>query len=367
MANTVFQYSSDEFTLCTPPWDDKKQWNLSKFDQMLQSKWTQAMEGGHFRYTLDHVVTRVIPGKRHYVSQLNVKRGVERRKPQVIDSVNQQFNPDIFNFTKIKPSEVLFELCPTHWGQRSNGVKDVISNGAKEDEEQARERNLVIINISPLEFCNALLVPDVDGCTNQVITPKLLRLAIEMMLLSSHPGFRIGFNSLCAYASVNHQHVHAYYCNYEFYIEHAKVKEVHDGMYELVDTPARGFAFQLDELPMETLIRRIYEITEYFQRQNIAHNLMLVRGPRFGEDRTSKNRTIRLNLWPRRPVYGAKNEDIFNIAVAELGGHLPIKVTKGFENITEEEIDGNLQEASLSQEQFEEIKCALINLETQQT
>ena len=34
-------------------------------------------------------------------------------------------------------------------------------------------------------------------------------------------GFRIGFNSLCALASVNHQHLHAYYIDQELYSEWA--------------------------------------------------------------------------------------------------------------------------------------------------
>ena len=37
-------------------------------------------------------------------------RAQERRKPDEITSVNQPFNPNSFNFTKIKAGEVLFEL-----------------------------------------------------------------------------------------------------------------------------------------------------------------------------------------------------------------------------------------------------------------
>ena len=44
--------------------------------------------------------------------QLNPKRATDRRKPQTITSVNQPFNPDQFNFTKIRPQELLFNICP---------------------------------------------------------------------------------------------------------------------------------------------------------------------------------------------------------------------------------------------------------------
>lgn len=42
--------------------------------------------------------------------QLNVKRATERRKPQEITIVKQQFDAKQFNFTKIKSEEILFEL-----------------------------------------------------------------------------------------------------------------------------------------------------------------------------------------------------------------------------------------------------------------
>jgi len=41
---------------------------------------------------------------------LNIKRAQARRQPDKISTVNQPFNPDTFNFTKIKEGEVLLEL-----------------------------------------------------------------------------------------------------------------------------------------------------------------------------------------------------------------------------------------------------------------
>ena len=53
--------------------------------------------------------------------QLNVKRATERRKPQEITIVKQKFDSKQFNFTKIKPKEVLFELEKKDTGSVCNG------------------------------------------------------------------------------------------------------------------------------------------------------------------------------------------------------------------------------------------------------
>ena len=68
------------------------------------------MEGGAFRYNIDQIETRIIPGPKHYVAQLNLLRAQARRKPQDIQSISQPFNPDEFNFTWIGKKEVIFNL-----------------------------------------------------------------------------------------------------------------------------------------------------------------------------------------------------------------------------------------------------------------
>lgn len=42
--------------------------------------------------------------------QLNVNRAALRRKPVDITSINQPFNSEQFNFTKLKEGEILFQL-----------------------------------------------------------------------------------------------------------------------------------------------------------------------------------------------------------------------------------------------------------------
>lgn len=44
--------------------------------------------------------------------QLNVNRARLRRPPAEINSINEPFNPDKFNFNKIKAEEKIFNLIP---------------------------------------------------------------------------------------------------------------------------------------------------------------------------------------------------------------------------------------------------------------
>ena len=41
-----------------------------QFDTFLWSRWTTAMADGHFKYTLDDMKTRIVPGQRAYVLQV---------------------------------------------------------------------------------------------------------------------------------------------------------------------------------------------------------------------------------------------------------------------------------------------------------
>lgn len=43
-----------------------------QFDTRLRQKWDQAMKEGHFRYQLDKVETKIIPGQKKYVAQVSV-------------------------------------------------------------------------------------------------------------------------------------------------------------------------------------------------------------------------------------------------------------------------------------------------------
>lgn len=103
-----------------------------------------------------------------------------------MSSVKQPFDPLKFNFTQVdRAKELVFE---------SNGGEDIC-----------------IINVSPIEFGHCLFLPQVAKCLPQALTRNAIHSALKIMLLSRSTALKMAFNSLCAYASVNHLHWHLYY------------------------------------------------------------------------------------------------------------------------------------------------------------
>lgn len=345
--NHCFEYSeSDLNEKC----NYKNGYELSEFDKQLRRSWDEKMKNGHFRYHLDKVETKIIPGSLRYVAQLNVKRATERRPPQNITIVNQKFDEKLFNFTKVKEEEIIFDL-------KKVGAKKELTNGHTEDDK----RNVIMVNVSPLEYGHILIVPDINAYNPQLVTEYSFKLSLECLLLSKHKGFRVGFNSLCAMASVNHQHVHAYYLEEEIFAEKCVVKHLKGPVYELDIIPCKGFVFQLYNSSVDDLTRDVVRLTEYLQKNEKAHNVFMTRGTSFHD---STQETVRVYVWPRAKFIGVKEPTAFNVAVIELGGHLPIKIAEMYEELTEPKILDTVKEAALSEEEYQSIKDNVLQLFT---
>ncbi|KAL5008736.1 hypothetical protein ScPMuIL_014317 [Solemya velum] len=225
------------------------------------------------------------------------------------------------------------------------------------------QKDLIIINVSPMEYGHVLIVPDVYSLEPQVLTVKSLELALETILLSNHRsvrGFHVGFNSLCAFASVNHLHLHAYYLEHELFVETCPVQHLCGDLYELDEMPVKGFAFQLHGSTVQKLARTLHKVTSCLHDQEIAHNLHLSQGTVFGTDKTE---TIRIFLWPERKLLVRENDlAAFNAAFVELAGHLPIKVAELFDGLTEESINETIRSAALEDGEYGALKATVMEL-----
>ncbi|XP_048337701.1 GDP-D-glucose phosphorylase 1 [Sphaerodactylus townsendi] len=299
----------------------------SAFDRALQRSWTDRLERGLFRYRLGDLQTRLLPGPAGFVAQLNPRRGSDRRRPQEVWSVRQSFDPRQFNFTQIRPAEVLFALGPRRPPQPPGPPSPP-------------PPVLVAINVSPLEFGHVLLLPEPSRGLPQVLTAEALRAGLDALLLSGRAAFRVGFNSLGAGASVNHLHLHAFYLERPLRLEAAPCRPLlpDAGLYLLQGGPAPGLLFYhggggggqgLDELS-----RRVCRLTDHLARHEVAHNLFATRGAA-PEGPPHARPGIRVALWPRRACFGAKDGAAFNVALCELAGHLPVKTAAHFEALTE--------------------------------
>lgn len=313
------------------------------------------MELGLFRYRLGELQTRTLPGAVGFVAQLNVERGVQRRRPQNIRSVRQAFDPEQFNFNKIRPGEVLFHL------HREPDLPGVLQ----------QEDILVVINVSPLEWGHVLLVPEPARGLPQRLLPGALRAGVEAVLLSSHPGFRVGFNSLGGLASVNHLHLHGYYLAHRLPVEGAPSKPLDPGghLHLLQALPAPGFLFYTSSPgpDLEALISRVCRATDYLTDHEIAHNLFVTRGGPPGKTSSSSALTgVRVILWARKPSFGVKEGEAFNVALCELAGHLPVKMSQDFSSLTEAAALALIRDCLLPPAQAEEVQAALVALTAQE-
>ena len=92
---------------------------------------------------------------------MNLDRVTARRKPQDLQKVGEPFDPNLFNFNKIKADEIVMKL--------------------------QSDDNILVANASPIEFGNSLLVHNLSGNIPQMVTIQGLQLLFEAMLLSTDP------------------------------------------------------------------------------------------------------------------------------------------------------------------------------------
>ncbi|XP_032556428.1 GDP-D-glucose phosphorylase 1 [Chiroxiphia lanceolata] len=312
-----FVYGEEDFVLQPAGWDDPDS-APSRFDRALLAGWSDRMERGLFRYRLGPMPTRVLPGPVRLVAQLNEQRSAERRPPQPVRSLRDPFDPDAFNFTRLRPAELLLRL------RRAGGP------GPPPDPL------LVAINASPLERGHVLLLPEPARRLPQALTASALRGALEVALLSAHPGFHVGFNGLGGGASVNHLHLHGLYLGRPLPLEAAPAEPLGPRLGLLRAGPATAFLFfAAGPAALEPVSRDVCRAVEHLGGAGLACNVLATRGDPPAGPGSSSDRGLRVLLWARPPRFGPKAGEPFPVAVCELAGFLPLPAPPLYQHITE--------------------------------
>lgn len=65
--------------------------------------------------------------------------------------------------------------------------------------------------VSPIEYGHVLLVPKIVDQIPQQIDTDSLELALNMAVEARNPFFRLGYNSLGAFATINHLHFQVWF------------------------------------------------------------------------------------------------------------------------------------------------------------
>ncbi|THU49327.1 hypothetical protein C4D60_Mb06t08410 [Musa balbisiana] len=320
---------------------------------LLLGQWEDRMNRGLFRYDVMACETKVIPGEYGFVAQLNEGRHLKKRPTEFrVDRVLQPFDRAKFNFTKVGQEEVLFRVEPGESGSGRLLEDDAVGD--------AYAPNVVAINVSPIEYGHVLLIPRVLDCLPQRIDPDSFLLALHMAAEAGSPYFRLGYNSLGAFATINHLHFQAYFLSMPFPVEKASTQRIpivgglsHNGVKvsRLLNYPVRGLVYEGGNT-LKDLSDVVANSCICLQENNIPFNVLISDSGR------------RIFLFPQcyaeKQALGEVGQDLLdtqvNPAVWEISGHMVLKRKKDYDEASEHYTWRLLAEVSLSEARFEEVK-----------
>ncbi|KAJ4961505.1 hypothetical protein NE237_021415 [Protea cynaroides] len=332
---------------------------ISFLDTLLLGQWEDRMTRGLFRYDVTTCETKVIPGEYGFIAQLNEGRHLKKRPTEFrVDRVLQQFDENKFNFTKVGQEEVLFRFEPNDDGKNLYVPNASVSDG------DSQSPSVVAINVSPIEYGHVLLIPHVLDCLPQRIDRDSFLLALHMASEAANPFFRLGYNSLGAFATINHLHFQAYYLAVPFPVEKAPTRTITvvKGLPErgvvvsqLLNYPVRGLVFESGNT-IQDLSDAVASSCICLQDNNIPYNVLI--------SGCGKRVFIFPQCYAEKQALGEVSQELLdtqvNPAVWEISGHMVLKRKKDYEDASEDYAGRLLAEVSLSEERFEEVKAYIL-------
>eukprot|EP00250_Pteridium_aquilinum_P004893 c15074_g1_i1 orf=246-1580(-) len=318
-------------------------------DAIILAQWEERLARGLFRYDVTACETKVLPGEFGFIAQLNEGRHLKKRPTEFrVDQVLQAFDPKKFNFSKVGQEEVLFCFEELIDGSYGYSEKMVVGNSP----------NVVAINVSPIEYGHVLLVPKLLDSKPQQIDQASFRLAVSFAAEAQNPSFRVGYNSLGAFATINHLHFQAYYLAVPFPVERAAVKKMGANkknggvkIFELTNYAVNGLVYESNG-NLNELADCVARACLVLQEHNVPFNVLIA------------DCGHRIFLFPQcfaeKQALGQVGQDILdtqvNPAVWEISGHIVLKRREDYDSATEDYAWRLLAEVSLSEDRFAEVK-----------
>ncbi|KAK9844518.1 hypothetical protein WJX74_003514 [Apatococcus lobatus] len=328
----------------------------SLLDTVLLAEWEDRAEQGLFRYDVTACPTKVLPGAYGFVAQLNEGRGSKKRPTEFrVDKVDQPFDEGKFNFKKALQQEVLFQFDASAPGGLTYSASAPVSQSP----------NLVFINISPIEYGHVLLVPRVLDGLHQVVDQRSMQLALNLCHESNNPYFRLCYNSLGAFGTVNHLHFQAYFLAAPFAVERVPVEPIPaaKGLYSniiisrLLQYPVRGLVFEADE-SAALLAPAVAAACQRLTAANIPHNLFVVD--------CGQRVFLFPNAFAGAKAAGRVPKDLLDTMVDPAGfeicGHIIMKRAEDYEDLSQQSIWRLLEYASFTEEEFEKFILLALDL-----
>ncbi|KAL5288320.1 GDPGP1 family protein [Megaselia abdita] len=288
---------------------------MDSYLENLKDKWEDVHnKGGVFAYKLDVTTSKTLKGNYGFYCELNVERTTKRRIPQQIPLENTTFDPSKFNFTKIKPEEVLSEIP----------FKDSTVT--------------FVINSSPLTKYHCLIVPDLDKCYPQILNKVSIGFTIRFLLNISDNSFKIGYNSPGALASVNHLHLHLIHLNQNTFIENIKLVKLKTDLefYKSAHEHIRFVCFKVDTVNFEKNVDEFYKLIKWMIDSLIPHNLYFLKESTF----------VKIFVFAKKEAIAVKTLGQVNLAFCELIGYVPVGDEEVFDGLDEDSLVSSFRDAS---------------------
>ncbi|XP_071696510.1 GDP-L-galactose phosphorylase 2-like [Rutidosis leptorrhynchoides] len=327
---------------------DKNEFPFAFLDSLLLGEWEDRMERGLFRYDVTACKTKVIPGEHGFIAQLNEGRHLKKRPTEFqVDKVLQPFDDNKFNFTKVGQEEVLFQFEASE--------DDEVHFYPNAPVNVDKSPSVVAINVSPIEYGHVLLIPRILERLPQRIDHESLLLALHMAHEAGSPYFRVGYNSLGAFATINHLHFQAYYLAVPFPIEKAatrKIKDLSGGIEisEISNYPVKGLVFEGGN-SLKDLSDVVADTCICLQDNNMPYNVLI--------SESGRRIFVLPQCYAEKQALGEVSAELIdtqvNPAVWEISGHMVLKRKEDYEGASEEKAWKLLAEVSLSDERFQEV------------
>uniref|UniRef100_A0A1I8GHY6 GDP-D-glucose phosphorylase 1 n=3 Tax=Macrostomum lignano TaxID=282301 RepID=A0A1I8GHY6_9PLAT len=303
------------------------------------------------RYQPDNVKSRQL--NKEISAYFNPSRFATRRvHANNVDGLNAPFNPSGFHFGKADRTEITVKLWHEAWGSKP------------------LPRVQLFVNISPIDRQHYVIVPDCELQLNQCLTPFALMSGLHLLLLTPGTRYRLGFNSLLAYASVNHLHLHLWRSEPVCLATGCEIVPLDSdiGLYTfpLDRMPVRTMVFELDSGEQDSvnlLHSRVMSAVVACQRANVPHNLIAGRTLSDSDDSCGR---LRVCLFPRQPARYCP-DSAYCVAVAELSGQLIVQDADTFDQLTVADVLASYAKCSVSEDQFEDLRQSYRQILKQQS
>lgn len=343
MSENVVAYSMDQ----GPP--------ISFLHDLLLGQWEDRMRRGLFRYDVTQCETKIIPGSYGFIAQLNEGRHLKKRPTEFrVDQVLQPFDDNKFNFTKVGQEEAIirFEPSTDHMTHYFPSVPVTL---------ESESPSIIAINVSPIEYGHVLLIPRIFDCLPQRIDHASFLAALHFAKEAADPFFRVGYNSLGAFATINHLHFQAYYLQVPFPVEKAPTQVIsetnvipHNGVVisQLLKYPVQGLVFEGGN-SIQDLSDAVANSCIRLQSTNVPFNILI--------SGCGKRVFLFPQCYAEKQALGQVSPELLdakvNPAVWEISGHMVLKRREDFDKASEEYAWRLLAEVSLSEERFKEVKA----------